>query len=195
MITTIMVMLLTCILAKFDLIALTKLTTSVKPLIWFIIITTLIFWTLHLIISKDKSFDKFNSIWYEPAIIILQILYSIIVTILIWVMIINVRDGRFFLSHTLIIWILLVLFDIANVYIIFKTYSYDMKESIIDSIFLQIREVRNALIMVCTLILTIKFTIVGILVCVILIGAIISFFKWWYQMRGTVFICATFFMV
>ena len=85
------------------------------------IIIILLFRIAHRILSKDKI-DNYRKKWEVPIIHFHGFLYSMVTFLLILKIIMNYNSNTPFLEHTLIFWIIIIAYDIVNVFIIFHTY-------------------------------------------------------------------------
>ena len=145
-----------------------------------IIIMTIISWILHLTILSKKDSEKYEEDWDEDPIKVLKLVYVIICAIIMLLMVKNVSDGSFIFNGTILFIVLAIITDLITPVVIYFSYSYDVKESICDSLLFQCTRVRMAIIIMICIGLVIKYTIVGILAILILysiIGQICAKFK------------------
>jgi len=141
------------------------------------VVLTVLFWIVHLLIAPNKNPDRYKESWDEPSIAIVGIVYMCITTVLMLIMINNIAKERFFLEGTMIFFAILTVLDIANIFIFYNCYSYKVKESMVDSLLFNFQKVRNALLIVLVIAITIKITIIGILCLIIVMGIFIGVFK------------------
>lgn len=163
MFTTLIVILLTWLLTALGFTLTTEFNSALKIIIILTIALTIIFWTIHFITSKEKDVEKYDKMWDEPEIIISGMIYSALTAGIMMKMVFNIENGKSFLEGTLLLWVILIVSDIINIVIVFHSYSYELKESIKDSIMLQIRRVRYGLLLCLVVVAVLKFTIVGAL--------------------------------
>lgn len=178
MLTTIIVVLATWLINKTRWYTISiDFVSNFKMTCFLIIITTILFWIMHRIISYDDNPDRYKKIWDEPLINAAGLFYSLLVSSILVVMARNCINEQSILNRTLILWILLIIYDLANILIMYHSYSYNVKKAVIDAVLFQIRGVRNALLIVLAIVFIMKFTIVGVLFFFVIIGIILSFFK------------------
>ena len=178
MLTTIIVILTTWLLTKTRWLSVSiEFVPNLKLISLLIIITTILFWIVHQIISYDEKPDRYSKTWDYPALVATSLFYSLLVSAILVVMARNYINELSILNGTMFLWISLGIFDIANIFIIYRTYSYNVKKSIIDAILFQIRGVKNALFIVLLIVFIMKFTIVGVVIFLIIIGIVLSIFK------------------
>lgn len=163
MFTILIVILLTWLLTALGFTLTTEFNSSLKIIIISTIALTIIFWIIHFITSKDKEVEKYDKMWDEPEIIVSGMIYSVLTAAIMLKMLFNIESGKSFLEGTLLLWIILIVSDIINIVIVFHSYSYELKESIKDSIMLQIRRVRYGLLLCLVAVVALNFTIVGAL--------------------------------
>lgn len=178
MLTTIIVILTTWLFNKIRWFTISlNFYSNFKMTCFLIIITTILFWIMHHTISYDDNPNRYKKIWDEPGIIAASLFYSLLVSSILVVMARNYINGQSILNRTIFLWILLIIFDVANILIMYHGYSFNVKKAVIDAGLFQIRGVRNALFVVLAIVFIMKFTIVGVLFFFIIIGIILSIFK------------------
>lgn len=126
-------------------------------------ITTILFWVVSVLLTKRNS-DEYETIWDEPTITLYNVVYSFFTTVIMYGMVKDVGEVGSFLKGNVWIWPVFVAIDIVGIFIVYNTYSFKVKESVIDSLLLQIRNVRAAVCLMLLLVLVIKFTIFGVLI-------------------------------
>ena len=176
MFTMIIVILLAWFLTLIGLSITSDFTAALPTFLILMLALSSVFWITHLAISKDKSFRRYDKMWDEPEIIVSGIGYSVLIMLLMIQMVFNLKNGTGFLKGTLSFWLVLIIIDILNVKIVFKTYSFELVESIKDSLLLQIRRVQNGLLLIMIVLATIKFTIVGGVLMAILFAIVYNIF-------------------
>ena len=137
---------------------------------------TVIFWFLHLTISEDKDFERYSDIWDESEIQFVRVLYIVIATEMYTRLFYNYGQGTGLLEAPSAMLIVLAILDVVNMVVIFNSYSFDVRESIVDSIFLQISNMKIVLAILILFMFIIKFTIVGTLLLIIIVGGILKLF-------------------
>ena len=177
MITTIIALLLLLVGSMFNLTYIKDFMPTIIAVTCVALIITFVFWLTNFIIFKTPKLDRYEKNWDEPILVISRFLYSALVCALILKILWNCKNGTSYLENTLLLWGILLVADVANVFIIFNVYSFDVKGSILDSIMVQINGVRNGLLMLITFVAILKFTIVGFLILVMIVGIFISLFK------------------
>lgn len=141
-----------------------------------IVLLTIIFWILHVIISEDKDFERYTDVWDEPEIQFARICHTTFITAVFTSMLYNYERRGDALKVSTTTLVILVIFDIINAIVIFNSYSFSVRESITDSILMQIRDIRAALALLILIMFIFKFTIVGTLLAVAFFSIILKLF-------------------
>lgn len=181
MLTTLFVVLVTHLLTKVNFEVTLQLSGAFKLLVVLIVCVTILFWIVHHTLSYDKDSSRYEDLWDEPWIHVFGAIYTVVELILLFVMISNKQNNLPVFSGTAINVVAVIALDIASVAVMFVNYSYDLKESVIDSLLYQIQRVRNALILLLLLIIIQKFTIVGVIIIIILFGLLIDIINFFFK--------------
>lgn len=177
MITTIIALLLLLVGSMFNLTYIKDFMPTIIAVSCVALIITFAFWSANFIIFKTPKLDRYEKNWDDPILVISRFLYSALVCALIFKILWNCKNGASCLENTIMLWGILLVADVANVFIIFNVYSFDIKGSILDSFMTQIKGVRNGLLMLMTFVAILKFTIFGFLIIIMIVGIFISLFK------------------
>lgn len=177
MITTFFTLLLLLLGSMFHLTYIKDFMPTAAILLGIVLILTIIFRILNYILFKTNKLDRYEKNWDDPIITIAEILYGALVCALVFKILWNYNNGFGYFDNTLILWGMLIGFDIAVVAIIFSTYSFNFKDSVRDSIMFQVSNVRTGLFFLMAFMAILKFTIVGFLLIVGIIGIFLGLFK------------------
>ena len=166
MLTAVVILQATFLLAKKNF----KITSNINKETIILFGTTLMFWLIHTLVVEDKKIDRYTELWDEPGIQTISFIQCIIFALIILKNVLEIENVQT---------ILLIMFvlDIVAGITIYNTYSFKMKETIIDAFQLQIKNARIGLFIVFMGIVGYNTTIVGALVIISVCGIILGFKK------------------
>lgn len=144
---------------------------GLKLTIILFVVTTIFFWVISATLTKRKP-DAYEKLWDEVPVKIFNVIQASLVLLLMLAMTYNYKDNVNFLTGTKGLWAFLAITDIIGIGVAYNTYSFKVKESIIDSLLLQIRNVRAAVLMMVLVVLIKKFTIFGVLILFVFVATI-----------------------
>ena len=150
-----------------------EMLTDTKFLILLIIATTVAFWLFHIILSKDKNFDRYAVEWDEDGIRIVRVLTTICIVAVYILICISQKQEDSSVKCMKILMIVIAIFDIIQIFMIQHTYSDNIKCTIVDAFLMQIQNVRNALIAILAINCAIAFTTMGFIFLLVIISAIV----------------------
>lgn len=178
MLTTAFVVFVTFLLhrfAHFDISL--QLGSTFKILTIIIIALSIMFWTIHFKMYGDKDRDRYELLWEETWVQILGLVYAILNVIVLLIMEENFKHGDNLFAGTLFFFAVILAIDIIVIPVIYYSYSYEVKQSIVDGLLFQIHKMRNALFAMLIISCAMQFTIFGLLLLFLIVVIFLSLFK------------------
>ena len=120
--------------------------------------------------AKEKAVSRYEDIYEEPVIRFIQIVYVVTAVLTIIRLFNNISNGVPTFDGTFKLFAMLVVLDIVNVIAGFKLYSFDVKEAIIDSFLIQVKNLAYSFIILAIILAILKFTIFGfvLIACIVI---------------------------
>ncbi|MCR5146726.1 MAG: hypothetical protein K6B70_05225 [Clostridia bacterium] len=116
-----------------------------------------------LIKSKEEN-DEYLCVKEEPGVIIFGIIYSIIVAVIMCILLACFKNETSMIIPIIISMIVMIIMDAINTIVIYKSYAFDVKESIKDALVRQTELMIYALLIMVGIVFIIKYTLVGALI-------------------------------
>lgn len=157
------------------------------PLLYFtilgIILFSILFWGSHATIcTEPEETDRYEKNWNEVSEINgYSFLYEVVILTIMIIMIKNHLNIEYEKNAFCINWpiaIILLILDIITTIVIYNTYSYDIKESIIDSVLFQFSRLRKCMVLLFIVGIFKTYTITGVFLtglCICLCILVIKF--------------------
>lgn len=161
--------------ANFEISLQLESTFKILPII--IIILTFLFWTIHTCMYGEKDQDRYEYLWEENCIQLMGLVYAGLNVVALLIMEENFKNGDFIFSGTYTFIIAIIAIDIVIIPVIYHSYSYKWKQSIVDGLLFQIGKMRNALFVIIIISCALKFTIFGLLMLFLTVVIFLSIFK------------------
>ena len=121
------------------------LDTSVKSSIIVWLALTVLFWIIHTLFSSDKSVDRYDNLWEDDGVKFMRMISTFVLTLTFMRVIINIGRGyQMWHGKFIVMFVLVAITSLMTLYSIYTGYSYKMRESIVDTVLIQIRNARIA---------------------------------------------------
>ena len=174
MLTTLFVTIFAKLMPVFHLDIVNKMFDAFRAVLLMCIVTYLLFKVGSIAFFKENADKRYEELYDEPIINFIRLIYVIINVLTIAKMYNNITNEMPIFYKTAILFVILVILDVANIIAGYNVYSFDVREAIIDGILLQIRNVSLTLLILAVILLILKLTIFGfVLVSVIIISIFI----------------------
>lgn len=149
--------------------------TRQKNLMILIVVTTVIFWVLHIFLSKNKDIGRYEENWQEDSIRFFRGFIVIMEGLLYMTICTNLHKGLAFYNH---IWVyigIIVILNIVQMILLHREYTHDMREFLVDTLLLQVQNCRNTLLLVLAVLCAMHWTIFGL---IFVLSFLAILFKW-----------------
>lgn len=172
------VLILTAIVYIFNMRLTAEFIPCTKLLLILGAVAGVIFFITESIIGYEKGkLDAYKKKWDEPGLIFAGITYTVALTVFTMAIANNIMKGEKVFSSFVIGMILVILVhDIINVCVMYNTYAFNVKKSIIDAALFSIRNTLNTLMAVFIIDAAWNFTIIGVLIVIIIVGILAGIF-------------------
>lgn len=137
--------------------------TNQKNLMMLIVVTTVIFWILHTILSKNKDIGRYEENWQEDNIRFFRGFIVLLEGLFFMKICTNMHKGLAFYNH---IWVyigIIVILNIVQMILLHREYTHDMREFLVDTLLLQVQDCRNSLLLILTVLCAMHLTIFGLI--------------------------------
>ena len=129
-----------------------------------------------LITSKEENGEYLCAL-EEPGVIVFGVIYSCIATALMCIMLAFMNSEISMIIPITISMIIMAIMDIIGIAVFFHSYTYDLKESIKDSLVHQMELVQYALLLMIAVAFAVRFTLLGGLILMYVIIRIAILFR------------------
>lgn len=154
-----------------------------------VVVLTIMFWALHILLSADpENPDKYSKEWKDSkSLSLLSFLYTMLSFGIAFAYVYEITHGKTVsLQEYALPFTLLLVLDVAIPIAIYNTYSFSIKETILDSILFPLSRSRNGLVLLALFIFWDRY-FAEIFVAIILtfvVASLISLLKrffWWVK--------------
>lgn len=135
--------------------------TKQKNIMILIIALTIIFWFLHIILSKNKDVRRYVDNWQEDEIRFIRFIVVLTQAILYRTICLNLYKGEPIYHEILVEFAVIVAANIVQMIMINHFYSSNFFEVIVDSVLMQIQDCRNTLLVILAISCMMNWTILG----------------------------------
>ncbi len=140
-----------------------------------IIVITVLSAIMKEIMSPGKKLESYREEWKEPEVSIARIIYTGVVASGFTYILYSIEKQNMISRKIVTIWLIVIaVLDIVNVIVIYNYYVLDIAEAIKSAIYVQMRNVINALWIIILFMMVFKFTTYGVLFLFFIIGGIIG---------------------
>lgn len=141
-------------------------------------VSCVIFFITESIIGYEKGkLDAYKKKWDEPEVVFAGITYTVALTVFMLAIANNImKDEKVFSSFVICMMLVILVHDIVNACVMYNTYAFNVKKSMIDEVLFSIRNVLSAFGAVFIIDAAWNFTIMGVLIVVIIVGILAGLF-------------------
>lgn len=154
------------------------LDTSVKSSIIVWLALTVLFWIIHILFASDKSVDRYDNLWEDDGVKFMRMISTFILVLTFARIIINIGRGyHMWHGKFILMFVLVAITSIMTLYSIYTAYSYKLRESIVDTVLIQIRNARIACLIMMIGLQCFSHTLGLVVVMIVFISIILGFFN------------------